>query len=436
MKTSFLPASLLLLATLSVGAATEGSPDRLERPGVVADRAARTVRVEARATGLEPGVKTEFFLIAPNSGHDYEAVAVSRAIPSDVHAALEFIGIPAGRAVNRDALHYWPKGERVIVHLLREDGSRIRLEDSIMDLQTGNTTPRDGFVFTGSLRIPDLASSNPPPATVYAADRIEPNSIISAFNLRTTVLDIPRLGTQTELYERQVSHEGATYRKDEPLVFLLEPEPRDPPGPRVLDLQLAVLGEPPAEPARFDVLDAASKRLAGPVSAEAALEDITTRQAGNRDVCLRFAVAKTATLRHAEEGAKQVRALLQKGLVKPEPPEPGQLYYSAFLPNPKLRQRELHSVHPWELRLVRAESRWTLNLTRITLGMDEAGEKALQVETVTVETPASAVAHIREKGSGLPSLLVFAPAGMPFGEFSDLVLPFQATHPHIFVYAE
>lgn len=426
----------LILAALAIESPAGESSDRFERPGVVADRAARTVRVEALATGLEPGVKTEFFLIAPNSGHDYEAVAVSKAIPSDVHAALEFIGIPAGRPVNRDALHFWARGERVIVHLLREDGTRIRLEDTIQDLKTGSTTDRDGFVFTGSLRIPDLASSNQPPETVYAADRIEPNAIISAFNLRTTVLDIPRLGTQTELYERQVSHEGTTFRKEEPLVFLLEPEPRDPPGPRVLDLQLSVLGEPPPAPTRFDVLDAATNRLAGPVSVEEASTDLTTRQAGNRDVFLRFGVMRTATLKQAAEGAQLVRALHQKGLLKPEPPEPGQLYYTAFLPNPKLRQRELHSVHPWELRLVRADSKISLHLTRVMLDMDEAGEKTLREESDSFETAASAVAHIRAKGAGLPALLVFAPADLSFGEAIDLLLPFQASHPTIFLHAE
>lgn len=435
MKTPILPPSLLLLAALALGAAAEEATERFERPGVVADRAARTVRIEARATGLTNGVKTEFFLIAPNSGHDYEAVAVSLAVPSDVHAALEFIGIPPGRPVNRDALQYWPRGERVIIHLLREDGSRLRLEDSILDQQTGQTTARDGFVFTGSLRVPDLASTNLPPGTVYAADQIEPNAIISAFNLRTTVLDIPRLGTQTELYERQISHEGAAFRKDEPLVFLLEPEPRDPPGPRVLDLQLAVLGDPTGA-AGFAVLDAASNRLAGPVSAEAAAADIASRQAGNRDVFLRFAVAGDATLRQAAEGARRVRELLQKGLVKPEPPEPGQFYYGAFDPNPKLRQRELHSVHPLEVRILREDSAWVLRLTRVELGMDEVGEKIIREESVTVPTAAQAVAHIREKGSGLPALLVFAPADMTFAELSALALPFQTTHPHIFIHAE
>jgi hypothetical protein len=438
MKSIRLAVVLLLSAIpfLHPAPAPGADPDRLERPGVTADRVSRTVRIEARATGVAPEVKTEFFLIAPNSGHDYEAVAVSKAIPSDVHAALEFIGLPPGRPVHRDALQYWPRGERVFAFIVKEDGSRIPLEDTILDLQTGKTLPRDGFVFTGSLQVPDTATTNEPPRMIYAADQIEPNSILSAFNLRTTVLDIPRLGTQTELYDRQVSHAGLRFEKDEALILQLEPEKRDPPTPRVLDLRMVVTGGLPDGTAQFELFDLATRRLAGPFDAESLQKDLQARQSGNRDVFLTFEVAASATLRQAAQGAEQVRTLLRAGVLKPEPPGPGQLYYSAFLPNPKLRQRELHPTHPWELRLTRVDASWKIRLTRIVPNLGEGGERILEEESFEPETPAQALNLIQEKGVGMPALLVIVPPDITYCELYPYLSPFQATHPHLFLFTE
>ena len=236
------------LAGLVLGAAAVAAePKVLELPFLKADRESREIRIEARATGVDAKTQAEFFLIATNSGHDYESIAVVKARPSHVHQALEFIGVPAGKPVDPKALRFWPRGERVIGEIeWREGGTgtpqRVRLERTLIDTRTGRPLPEDGLVFTGSARVPDAAGTG----TVYAADEFEPNSIASAFNLEATVLDIPRKGGQNALYDYQVVNPAHVLPKDLPLTVVLRPEPRTNGTARVADLDL-VIGPPRPE---------------------------------------------------------------------------------------------------------------------------------------------------------------------------------------------
>lgn len=123
----------------------------LVRPGLTADRTAQWVRVEAVATGMAAQDLVEFMLISEKSGHDYEAFAVSRAQPSEVHRALEYIGIPAGTPVDPETFRFWPKGEPVHItcswtpaetnrreHATDIQGP-IRMEELILDTRTRQT---------------------------------------------------------------------------------------------------------------------------------------------------------------------------------------------------------------------------------------------------------------------------------------------------------
>ena len=443
MKSILLSVCFSLFSTLTARATTGPNPasdgnneEVFQREGVVANRASRTVRVEARATGVAPDTKTEFFLIAPNSGHDYEAVAVSKALPSDVHAALEFIGVPVGRPVYRDVLQYWPKGERVFAFIERATGDRFPLEDTILDCKSGKSLPREGFIFTGSLRIPDLSSTNEPARQIYAADEVSPNAILSAFNLRTTVLDIPRLGSQTELYERQVTPAGLCFEKDEPLTFILEPEKRDSSSPRVMDLRMVVTADTAPGVAQFDLYDASSNRLAGPVDATALTDKLKALCGTDRDLYLQFEISGKATLQQVLQGAELIRTLLHQKILRPEPPVEGSLYYSAFLPNPALRQRELHILNPWEYRLPNAESAGLARLTRILRSDSGDGTALFEEESFEVHDSAEVLRIFSKLGNGLPALLVIAPPSLPYEVLRSHIGPLLPAHPNIFVFLE
>lgn len=81
--------------------------------GVVADKAARTVRFLAEATGIGANETVEFFAIGPLSDRAYESMFVTVASPEAIAAACDGIGLPRGKGVDPVAARFWPLGEKV-----------------------------------------------------------------------------------------------------------------------------------------------------------------------------------------------------------------------------------------------------------------------------------------------------------------------------------
>ena len=221
------------------------SPNVLVLPGLVADKEARRVEVLAETTELEPGAIIEFLIIDQTCGRGYESLLWSFARPSDIHRALEFVGMNAGKPFHPKEFRFWAKGERVIASLRKktgkdakdaaEGGGAIRLESLILDKRTGRQFEQSGFVFTGSYRIPSEAPAH---GGAYAADVFEPKSIGSIFNTRLTVLDVPTRSLKGDVYGKLVLHPDAEFRPHELVTLSLEPEKKDG-SRRVADLKMA-----------------------------------------------------------------------------------------------------------------------------------------------------------------------------------------------------
>lgn len=442
---SAMPISMLALF-LAAGPAAGNGPEapreeqvpeenrRMARPGLVADRIGRTVRIEAAATGVAPGTETEFFLIAPKSGHDYEAVAVSRAMPGDVHAALEFIGMTAGRPVHYDRFQFWPKGERVVAWIETRDGRRMRLEDTILDTRANATLPREGFVFVGSVLVPPAADmADGPP--LYAADHFDPHAIITAFNLRTTVLDIPRSGSQSDLYRHQVAHEGAQFEKGEPLSILLEPERREGP-PRVLTLRLEARFPDP-DTLAFDLTDCRSVRIleaAAPDEVERVLREL---HAGDRDLFVEWILPPRISLEGARRAARFLDPLVRDGLLRPEPPPEDGFYYRAFLSHPDMLRRNLFQPHPWILRFAGSLQDSSIRMIRVTTVDSGDGEFQLQEDTFDAGDPEEAARIARDHPVTHVALVVFAPRDLSLETARERLAPLLAVEPkNVFFFLE
>ena len=197
----------------------------LVRPGLLANKGEKWVRIWARATGISSNDPLEFVMIPPDSGKDYEAATIAFVKPSDVHAALEFIGMKGGRPVSYMNDRCWPKGERVIVHaefLQQGKMVRVRVEDLISNVQTKKTMPQTGFVFTDSFWI-----DGPNGKRIYAADETDSKSIVSNYNDRSTVMDVPRQAPQSAVYGTQKLNPAYQLPLGTPIQFTLEPEHKD-----------------------------------------------------------------------------------------------------------------------------------------------------------------------------------------------------------------
>src|SRR6185295_17295061 len=143
-------------------------------------------------------------------------------------AALEFIGMTPGRPVDPSANLYWPKGERVIAHVEWDQpgakpndppkATRARAEDLVVDA-AGKPMPSAGFIFTGAFKIKPEAAQGLPNAgqEQLATDVLDSRSIISIYNERASLLDVPRQAIQAVVYGSQKLNKAYRFAPSQPL---------------------------------------------------------------------------------------------------------------------------------------------------------------------------------------------------------------------------
>ncbi len=415
--------------------------DMLVLPGLLADRTGQWVRVQAEATGLAGVEPIEFWLIAETSGHDYEAIAVSFALPSHVHKALEFIGMEAGHPVDVGARLFWPRGERVIMTFRWEDdekGERVfRAEDLILDQETQEAMPPTGLVFVGSQWRKDPITG----ASVYAAETpTSPQSIASDYNESTTVLDVPRQAAQTDVYRRYIPYPERQPVFGQRLEITLKPEFPDE-HKRLIDLVLHVDPETDAIAEDMDALRYRLKDEHGERVHEgdrlhhvlAAFEQLVT---DSRDPFVTVVPDPNMTV-----GLVQTLYVLMHGLegedgirLSPQPEE--HLFYKAFMPDERFRVRARRPSQPLELHLVRdEEGQVTGTLIRLDrVDDDNDRHPPLKPTEYPVETSEALRERIEKIAHRIPVLLVFAPEDLAYGHLLDFIDPVREHHPTVYIY--
>lgn len=415
--------------------AAEAPAADFKRPGVTAHRSPREVRIEARATGLAAFEPCEFVLIGPNSGHGYEALAVSAAKPSDVHAALEFIGLTPGRTADSRTLQFWPRGPRVSARIERRASNgaldSFPVERAVINRRTREALPEEGFMFTGSqrLRDPELG-----PDEIYAADLVEPCALISLFNQAGTVMDIPRSGTQGELYDVQAVHPDRVMAKDEPIVVVVTPA--DPARgwrePLVVETWAGV-GADGGAAFRLPALP----DMAGVTGTVQQVRSALTALAEKRLVYLRVAFERDLPASRASLPAAEVERWVGENMVRLDAPDDGHLVPRAFLPQPAFRERGERPSHPLELRFERKDGDWSVVVTQVTPDVDSlTRERVFLTEDWTAKTPAELASLVQTHGVRLPVLLVFTPGDTPCGTLADWLAPLRPSHPVVHIFTE
>ncbi len=321
--------------------------------GVVANRQQRSVTVLALATGIkdEP---IEFFLVA-HYGRDYESLAVTMAKPSDIQAALRFIGMEPGHPVDFPNLLFWPKGERVTMTFhweeKGEDGKPVakqsRAEDMVLNQRQKATLPQTGLVFTGSSQVTEEGKDE----TRLGADI--GGEIASDYNSQWTILDVPYRANQGELYGLLVTNPELKLTAGQHL--RIELRPALPPGEtQVRDFLVQVAPEGAsavtAADLRFTVRAGEAQPNLTAGTFENLLEFLMQQRTAGKDVFLSFAFAPDLTLGALREFAALLDAMADKEVVRIEP-APKELYYRAFLPDDKWRDRQNRIVQPLEIHL-------------------------------------------------------------------------------------
>ena len=310
-------------------------------PGVVVDTQKREVRLLAEAVGHSMGITVEFLLVGPFSDRAYESAAVTVAKPSDIVRAVESLGLMRGGGVGSRPFRFWPYGERVAAAVRRLDvkeSKEMPLQSLVRDAESGNPLfGEGGLVFTGGRWN----------SAACLTDTNMPSSVISLYNERGTLFDVPFQVGQSEVYGRLTLAEELPYGALVEIV--VRPLPSKDGAARVLPLTIR------AEMSGQDVV-LICMGSDGAVLKQAALAEAVTwlrvKTEEGREPFVTLDLDDAMPLKRAIDVARVFAMLDGKGVKLDGKPGQG-LFSRAFLPQEKWRERSGRNPQPFELHVAR-----------------------------------------------------------------------------------
>jgi hypothetical protein len=142
--------------------------------GMVVDKEKRTITIPAKVAPrkINDPRYTEIYPIEaiatapfPKGQKAHETVVTVDVTPSDVHKALESLGLKAGKPAEGEEGH--AEGPALKVSLVLPGGKTVPMEKTLIDKKTGKPMGTVKWIFTGSaMRQPDPNK----PEQVYGAD--------------------------------------------------------------------------------------------------------------------------------------------------------------------------------------------------------------------------------------------------------------------------
>ncbi|MCC5845530.1 MAG: hypothetical protein JJU05_14880 [Verrucomicrobia bacterium] len=391
-----------------------GKEHIMTAPFLVADREAREVLVFGEMTGMILGDPVEFFVITDMSGQDYEALMITWVTPSELHAALEFIGLEPGGAVNTNTHRLWPRGDSVDASLIvqmdeNEEPREIPAHEWITR-PDGEIMEYMPWVFTGAPMLPHPQIED---KEVYGADQFSPHSIASTFNLHNTMFDLPVQGAKTAVYGLYNRNKALETRHGQPVILRLRPTPEDRRRPE-RDHTLTL---PSADPAPIESL----------------MESV--QEAGSTLFWVTPDFGPELTLADLRLFANKLNVLEQEEeRIRIEPPVAGQLYYQAFAPPERFRERSRRPSQPLEIHLHREEEGFRATLFEIQELWDETRTPTLVEERRPLDTPAEWLAYLEANDPLIRVLFVFAPDDIRHEDLNEWLSEVYSLFPVIYVY--
>jgi hypothetical protein len=225
MSRLFILAAVLPALALSP---TRGAEEKIG-PGVVADKEKRTVTIDAKIAPRkidDPRYK-EIYPIEviatwpfPRGQKAHETVVTIEAKPSDVHKALEAVGLKPGKPVRGEARQP-PQGPAVNIYLEvpgpDDQPRKLSIDKVLIDPKTNRPMPKVEWRFTGSVM------SKPDPNKddkVYGADLT--GTLISIFPVTDETVFQTNLTMREEKYVKLETKKSLLPKEGTPVKLLLE----------------------------------------------------------------------------------------------------------------------------------------------------------------------------------------------------------------------
>jgi hypothetical protein len=419
--------------------------------GLIADRKTKKITIQGQSTGIKGGETAEFFLIAEDSGNDYEAAAITFAKPSDIHKALLFIGAEQGRDVNIKDMQFWPKGERLLLTLrpdpaLKLNFKSVRIERMIMNIRTEKSLSESGFIFIGSKYI---EKKDAPGKKFYSADISDPKSVVSNYNEPYSVLSVSYPATQNEVYNIQRMNKEYVIPAEGFFEIDIEPEYKDG-KKRVKDLALR-MQNPENEAGSgidkvvFQLKDKDGRILNKKSDMNSILALFVSIVKDGHDPCVLLKFDDKLTIETISQLCGILSSIETQSGIRVEAPPEGHIYYKAFTPVEDQRDRANRIVQPWELYLSSTDSGVTGKFTIVEeIWPEDLSILKPDLNPVDIEVP-DPETLLKEMKKGLEAkrakdipapgaIFVFIDKSIAYGEllrFLKPVLPIQSI---IYVY--
>lgn len=416
-----------------------GSEVMLIRRALLADRGASRVEILAEACGLSGHTTVEFGIVGETSDRTYEALFLTYARATDIAAALEFIGMPRGRNVSSREQRFWPAGERVVVQVQAygTNNTPLRhLEDYIIDHRTDKPLVQGTFTYCGSPRVAAPGGGG----EMCLADLEPPVSILSFYNEPQTLLDVPRISPQSEVYNTYAVNPATVLPKSQMVRLILTPEVRSDGRPRMHPLQLAMAPAQGPGGVAFTLRDSGGKVRQMNDFGEV-LKYMMTLVGDGFDPVISLYFDDTLPLRRARDISKVLQRVEGENGVRIEPPPEGQLYYKAFLPNEEWRERAKRFSQPLEFHVGRATATNTVPPMKLVQTLEDWSDPgSIEPRLTVVDHPVASLEELQKKlaeiGKGLPVMLMFVPSDATLGHFMPVVRKILETHSTVYVFTK
>ena len=405
-------------------------------PGLVAKRSEKRVEVLAESTKIVANETGEYLLIGQNSSHGYEALFWSFAKPSDIHKALEFIGLRAGAPSDPRVNRFWAKGERVVVTVGEEQGAP-RIEELIYDTEQEKTLPLDGLIFTGAMVVP-----NPTNAMdhIYVADEYDPMSIIPAYNEPASVLDVPWQATKGQFYESHVMNPDYPLQPNKMHTIVFEPMDKNG-RPTVRDLDLKIGRE-----LDFRLSEkGGDKVLNTNATYESVLQVCGDIIKGGQDPYVTVEFDDSLTIKQIKGLAAALMLIDMPGAIHIDPGPMDRLYYRAFVPNPDWSEHKNRFTQAWEVHISSDKGKLASKMVFYQPEWKDGSIDPVYWRT-EFDTPSGEDVRARldkdtqeraekEQRQPPPVLLVYAPGDVLYGDLLKYLAPAMKTHSlvHLFL---
>ena len=407
---------------------------RMVRHALVADKASDSVTILAEATPVSTGTTIEFLIIGELSDRDYEGLFRSFAKPGDVAAALEFLGLPRGKNVNSLETRFFPRGERVAVSIVphgADPASAKPVSSYIKDMQAKDGAPawRD-FVYCGSPDDPVKKDGS------RLADNEAPNSILSTYNDAQTILDVPAVSPQSDVYERFVLRPESGVKAFALYNIVFKPVRRADGRPFVQDYALRLApGEKEGDISYTVSRGGEAKTFADPRALVETFHAVATNGLAPH---VSIAFDDALTLGSARVLSQLIGKIDGDDGIHVEPPAPDQVFYRCFLPNPEWRAAKTRVSQPWEAHFATHDGKPSITLIQTLEDWSDpnALDPKLSTNAFPVADAPAALKLLDEKGHGIHVLLVYAPDEAPLSLFMPTVRLLREKHPIIYVFGE